>query len=481
MKASTSILCAILLSLTAGGAAAQECAQPRLGQGQMAGTVTETSVILQARLTRGDRLRNHDLPGCPGLASWELSTDDQFRESFRTPWIAAEAAYDFIVKTRVGDLDPATRYYYRLWYGRDTTSAWVGDRATFRTLGGREEAREARLVVVTGMNVDKFYRDPNRAYIGPDRDLGFPALETILRMRPDYFVGTGDNVYFDARNQPFGFATEAEGIRRCYHEQFIRPRFHELFKYVATYWEKDDHDYRFNDCDNTGDRLPLPDLGVAMFLEQLPVADPADPAPVTYGTYRISKDLQIWLVEGRDYRSPNDMEDGPDKTIWGATQRDWLKQTLRESDATFKILISPTPMVGPDDRYKTDNHADIEGFRHERDDFFRFLIDEGINRNFYLVCGDRHWQYHSIHPTGIEEFSTGALVDANSRAGLLPGDPESSDPEAEIIQPYLMLDRSGGFLLFRVEPADDEEPPRIHFEFFDERGAPLYATMKRAR
>jgi len=30
-------------------------------------------------------------------------------------------------------------------------------------------------------------------------------------------------------------------------------------------------------------------------------------------------------------------------------QNGWLKQTLKASDATFKLLISPTPMVGPDD------------------------------------------------------------------------------------------------------------------------------------
>ena len=41
----------------------------------------------------------------------------------------------------------------------------------------------------------------------------------------------------------------------------------------------------------------------------------------TYRTFRWGKDLQIWLVEGRDFRSPNNMPDGPDKTIWGAEQK----------------------------------------------------------------------------------------------------------------------------------------------------------------
>ncbi len=77
-----------------------------------------------------------------------------------------------------------------------------------------------------------------------------------------------------------------------------------------------------------------------------------------------------------------------------------------ESDATYKLLISPTPMIGPDDLRKTDNHCDVGGFQYERDEFFRFLKANGFHkRNFFIVCGDRHWQYHAVDSTGIEEFS----------------------------------------------------------------------------
>ena len=69
-------------------------------------------------------------------------------------------------------------------------------------------------------------------------------------------------------------------------------------------------------------------------------------------------------MEGRDYRSPNDMPDGPGKTIWGEEQMAWLKKTAAESDAAFRILISPTPIVGPDRENKRDNHAN-KVFKHE--------------------------------------------------------------------------------------------------------------------
>ena len=123
------------------------------------------------------------------------------------------------------------------------------------------------------------------------------------------------------------------------------------------------------------------------------------------------------------------MPDGPDKTLWGVEQIGWLKQTLQESDATWKLLISPTPMVGPDDAYKIDNHTNQKGFRREGRAFFDWIKEKRLDQQgFHVICGDRHWQYHAMDSTGLEEFSCGALVDANSRLGRLPGDPAGTDP-----------------------------------------------------
>ncbi|MCB1235415.1 MAG: alkaline phosphatase D family protein, partial [Verrucomicrobiae bacterium] len=137
-----------------------------------------------------------------------------------------------------------------------------------------------------------------------------------------------------------------------------------------------------------------------------------------YRTYRWGRDLQVWFTDGRDFRSPNKMPDGPDKTIWGAEQKAWFKRTVAESDATWKVLVSPTPLVGPDRKNKNDNHSNA-GFAHEGDEI-RAWIRDHVPDNFFVVCGDRHWQYHSVHPaTGVQEFSVGAASD--SHAGGTPG------------------------------------------------------------
>lgn len=457
------------------------CASPawaeiHRAQGEMVGEVTATSAILQSRLTAVPRIVEGQIPGAEGVARFEYAENADFEPAQSTDWLEAKPERDYIVKTVLADLKPATRYHYRLIFGETADQVRIGPTGSFRTLQGAEGTEPVRFVVVTGMHYGRFH-GLNRGYLGPNPDLseGFPALAVMAEMDLDFFVGTGDNVYYDHDQA----AKTLPEMRRKWQEQFAQPRFQELFRNVPTYWEKDDHDHRYDDSDGTGDRLPSHEMGIAVFREQMPVVDPNDPEAKTYRTHRINRDLQIWLVEGRDYRSPNRMADGPEKTLWGAEQIAWLKQSLLESDARFKLLISPTPMVGPDDARKSDNHANQKGFRHEGRAFFRWVTENNLHKNgFYVVCGDRHWQYHSLDPSGVEEFSTGAMVDANSRLGRSPGDPQSTDPDAEIKQFYTQDKPAGGFLRITITPDPKSNKGRAEFTFFDERGRQLYETVK---
>ena len=479
-----------------------------LRQGIMAGEVGVDSVILQSRLTSSNSRQDPRWEGVRGAGGWarfEIADNSGFDPGRTTDWIEASPYSDFIVKREVGALNPATRYHYRLHYGPRKENVRTSEAATFRTLAGSGVAAPYSFAVVTGMNYSFFhYTGSNRVgpYDGPDKDLGYPALASILKLKPDFFVGTGDNVYYDHPGHR-GRAQSRHEMRKKHHEQYSQPRFLDLFRQVATYWMKDDHDHRFDDSDAVNPvRIRAPkqldyyprtnihegesgsgfepshELGIEVFQEQMPVADPAERDPVTYRTHRVSRDLQVWLVEGRDYRSPLDQPDGPRKTIWGTKQKAWLLKTLKESDATFKLLLSATPMVGPDSSSKRDNHTNINGYRHEGDEFFRWLAANAISGDeFFVACGDRHWQYHSIRPDGYEEFSSGALVDANAILGSFPGDANTTDPEGRIQQPFHAPEASGGFLIISVVP--DGTSARAEFRFYDEKGALLYKHVKR--
>ncbi len=486
-----SLLALLVFTAVSAGYAQSSDFPVTLSQGVMAGEVTETSAIMQSRLTSANPLvdsRWSGIPGSPGVARFEVSSAPDFRGSFLTEWMEAVPEYDYIVKIKVPGLQPGTRYYYRLLYGPDEARIRESQTGTFRTHSGREAAGEIRFAVVTGMNYSRFHYMGGRfdpPYRGTDKHLGYPALESIRKLKPDFFVGTGDNVYYDT--PAAGRAVTEHQLRKKHHEQYSQQRFIQLFREVATYWMKDDHDYRFNDADpinlfpDPGGYEPSHELGIRIFREQLPVVDPNEEKAATYRTYRVSRLLQVWFVEGRDYRSPNEMVDGPEKSIWGKEQKEWLKRTLLESDATFKILFSPTPMVGPDSTDKRDNHVNPAGFRQEGDEFFRWLQQQGfLTKNFYIICGDRHWQYHSIHPAGFEEFSTGALVDQNAFQAILPGDPGSSDPEAKTRQPYHYNRPTGGFLILTVGPGPEDNGAQAEFTFYDENGEMLYSHTKLA-
>ncbi len=202
----------------------------------MAGEISESGVILQSRLTRSDTLAGSDLPGTSGFAKFELATTDDFSSSLTTAWLEALPGNDFIIKTKINKLDSDTRYYYRLIYGEDSTSTLTGNTCSFITLPGRESDRTVSFIVVTGMKYESFYngpeREPERAYKGPDKELGYPALKAMKEKYPDFIIFTGDNVYYDAKPA----ALTLKEMRRKWHKQFIQPRYIELFAEVPGYW-----------------------------------------------------------------------------------------------------------------------------------------------------------------------------------------------------------------------------------------------------
>jgi alkaline phosphatase D len=78
-------------------------------------------------------------------------------------------------------------------------------------------------------------------------------------------------------------------------------------------------------------------------------------------------------------------------------------------------------------------------------DEMRRWFKEHVSGNFFIVCGDRHWQYHSVHPeTGLREFSTGAASDEH--AGGSPG---------EDLRYHRFHQVKGGFVSVTVTVAGD--------------------------
>ena len=171
-------------------------------------------------------------------------------------------------------------------------------------------------------------------------------------------------------------------------------------------------------------------------------------------------------MEGRDFRELHFNNPEKTTTIWGQTQKDWFFKTFAESDATFRILISPTPVVGPDRANKNDNHAN-KNFKEEGDEIRKFL---GSQKNAFVICGDRHWQYHSVDTkTGATEFSCGPSADIHA-GGF-------SQKYRSDMHRYLNV--VGGFL--SVDVVRENGEPTIIFQHHSPAGKVLNEYKKTAR
>ena len=445
-------------------------------QGDFAGEVTDHSVLLQSRITSipGPLLdAKGDIPGMEGRAYFEWSENESFRPSQRTSLLEAKAESDFIIRAAIEGLREGTRYFYRLVFENGNK----GPTRTFQTRSPR--GHHVSFCMGNCMNYYPFITgQPNGD--GPvtatpeDKRLGYPSFVAMQKLNPDFFIGAGDIVYYDfPKDSP---AQTVPQLRKKWHEQFRFPRLISFFGRCGTYWMKDDHDFRFDDADLGGNQLPSSTTGKDLFREQMPIHAAGDTKSPNYRTHQVSRDLQIWFLEGRDYRSDNRSPADSKKSIWGEAQRKWLEATLQSSPAKWKIIVSPTPLVGPDRASKSDNHTNLNGFRDEADSFFQWLTDKKI-QNVLILCGDRHWQYHSIHPSGVEELCCGALNDENAIRGIAPGDPTSTDPQSTIRQPYLYPNPTGGFLHVDLSQNSKGTSP-LTFSFYDDGGKLLHQVIK---
>jgi alkaline phosphatase D len=325
-------------------------------------------------------------PGAKGQVRVRYRPTNQSRWA-TTDWEPVDPERDFTKQIRLQDLQPGMHYELEVEArapGVDAVSSSLQGR--FKTAPRADDP--ARIV---------FALSSCQEYITQDAPSGgFKIYPSILEINPDFYINTGDIIYYDR------WAKNLELARWVWARMFSLPTNFDFHRQISSYFIKDDHDTWMNDAWPGRDVKLMGDFtfaeGQSTFLEQVPMGGR------TYRTYRWGKDVQIWMVEGRDYRSPNTDPDGPEKTIWGAEQMAWFKDTVEKSDATFKILVSPTPIVGPDRDNKFDNHANI-GFQFEGSLLRNFIAQQD---NMIVITGDRHWQYVSIDSqTGLREYSIG--------------------------------------------------------------------------
>jgi len=474
---------ATIFTLACGLPSSTEAGEVHQANGIKIGEVTQTQAIIWTRLTQNPEIRWDGVPW-PQI-NWKKANDDASRTGYEykasqmlkghklkdmehivpgaagqtrviywaqnnknakksTPWTDVDPARDFTHQFVLKNLRPDTKYGLTA-QGRATGAAASSSEvnAHFRTAPLPGTPAKVVFTVVTGQGFHR--RD--------DEKNGHKIYPLMQALEPSFFAHTGDIVYYD-KLRPMAHSIELARLK--WNRMYALPFQRSFHKVVPSYFIKDDHDTWQNDCWPTMNNRKMGDFtfeqGLGVFLEQVPMG------PRTYRTVRWGKDLQIWMVEGRDFRSPNTMPDGPNKTIWGAEQIAWFKRTVQQSDAAFRVLISPTPLVGPDRESKKDNHSNAN-FKHEGDMLRKFISSQ---KNMVVICGDRHWQYVTVDDaTGLREYSTGPT--SNVHAGGFKE--EYRGPE------HRYLNIVGGFLSGTAERTNGK--PTLTFRHYSVDGEVL--------
>jgi alkaline phosphatase D len=296
---------------------------------------------------------------------------------------------DFIGKFPVSGLTPGTRYRYRLQHGAETVVGEFGTapppsaraKVTFLWSGDLGGGGFCRLV-----------------------DGGYRIFGAMARRPADFFLFVGDTVYPDVPCNGPGVVPGANftatslaqyRARHLYNRE--DPGFQEFLRRMPVYAIWDDHEVR-NDFSGTTD--PLMPVGRRAFLDYWPIATPPAEPTRMYRSVRWGGLLEVFILDTRQYRSPNTDPDGPRKTMLGARQRAWLVEAVTASDATWKVIVSSVPLsvpTGRADRRDSWTGATVfgvvpenpTGFATERDGILAALRARSVN-NLVAVTADVH-------------------------------------------------------------------------------------------
>ncbi|MEU8133491.1 alkaline phosphatase D family protein [Streptodolium elevatio] len=322
--------------------------RPGLSHGVQSGDATADSAIVWGRADR------------PGRLVVEYSTRPDLRGAARVrgPWLTPEN--DLTGRVRLRGLPSGRRVHYRVHVEGERDAAGQAVVGSLVTAPHEHQRADVRFVW-SGDTVGQGWG------INPDIG-GMTIFEQMRRLRPDFFLNSGDTVYSDGplvesvalpdgriwRNLTTPEKSKVAESLTEYRGQFaynlLDANYRALAAEVAQVVQWDDHEVRNNwfpgqvidDARYTEKRVDvLAARAKRAFHEWMPIGDDRIYRKLSYGRH-----LDVFVLDMRTYKDPNDSNRyaDPERGLLGERQRRWLIEGLSQSRATWKVIAADLPL-----------------------------------------------------------------------------------------------------------------------------------------
>jgi alkaline phosphatase D len=353
---------------------------------------------------------------------------------------------DFIGKIHVTDLLPNTSYNFSIWFSSSNKTEQLNVinensiSGQFKTFPSEKEKSKVKFAFsgdISGQNICR------------DKQEGLPIFNVISSKEPDFFIGLGDLIYADAPCGSIG-AYKNEQVETIRMKSWKVEHFWEYWKYnredpsfqkflsrVPFYAVWDDHEVRndfgpFNDISfpDYPEKIHLMPHGLKAFLDYNPIQFNKNDNNRIYRKFRYGKNVEFFILDTRQYRDKNSQKDNPNqpKTMLGREQVDWLKRSLKNSDAVWKIIISSVPMSVPTGIFPKEfgrdgwaNYDTETGYEIELLEILNFIRKIKIKKSIWLSSDAHFAEVFQYKPfKNAPEFIVYEVVTGPLNAGLFP-------------------------------------------------------------
>lgn len=393
----------------------QDRLRPNITSGVASGDVTHTAATIWSRSDRASRM------------ILELSNNETFQNIRRIVGPDAFEHSDFTAKIRLTGLKPGEPQFYRVSFQDLNNTSKISAPVTGRFVTPSKEPRDI-----------KFTWSGDTAGQGYGIDLARGGLKTFEAMRtlsPDFFVNSGDVIYADnplaselhledgtkwKNITTEGKSKVAESLdeyRANYLYNLMDANVRRLYSEVPTFVQWDDHEVLNNWYPTEllqDDRYTVKSVSLLAarakqaFLDYTPIHASNDGMARIYRTIPYGPLLEVFFIDLRSYRgvnSPNRQTEMNEQSAYmGKQQLQWLKNKLKASQATWKVICSDMPigLMIRDGNADFENGANGNGPALGREldiaDLLQFIKTNAIKNTVWLTADVHYCASHYYDP-----------------------------------------------------------------------------------